>query len=108
MLFVDLLIGVGAANAIVELLRHDVRLQDLRDWADTAESFWAKVLSCGFCSSFHAGLIVAFIMLLPKLLGFPLWWITYCVALALALARYAQILNDVLHSYSRSPGRPDE
>jgi len=108
MTFTDLLIGVGATSALVELLRHDGRLAELRTWAATAESFWARALACPFCASHWAAIITACGLVLPYTLsGSWIFLPTYAVAVALAFTRYANLLSDATHGLSRSPQRPE-
>jgi hypothetical protein len=110
MLSVDLLIITLFTNAAVELLRHDVRLQDLRvRWNTTGTRLTSRVLRCGFCSSFWAAAL-AVCLVGPKV-AFPQHRVTlipYLLAAIFAAARAAQLLNDWGHRFSRSPRRPEE
>ena len=110
MTLTDLVIVILCTNALVELLRHDTRLSDLRILWQTSPDFWSRVLRCGFCSSFWAAFVTTFVLVGPRVV-FPEYRVTllpYLLAAGLAAARAAQLLNDRAHSFSRSPTRPED
>lgn len=104
MTFVDLLISCLAVNSIVELIRHDARLEEWRVYWYTTPYFWSRVLRCGFCTSYWAAIAVGLLYLVPEMLG-PGWPTSTgrLVVDILAFARAAQLLNDLTHRHQRYP-----
>lgn len=105
----DLIVAALATGAIVEGLRHGSLLSDLRVAWETTSTFTSRLLRCGFCSSYWAGAVAA--VLVGPHMVFPDFWpftFFYCVAVGLAAVRLANIINDLVHRFSRSPQRDEE
>jgi len=101
---VNLLIGILAVNSLVELLRHAHFLAEVRLFVETTPWWWCRMLRCGFCSSYHAALwAVAGPLILYETFPNPLTKILYWLIVSVALARAAQLLNDLTHGYQRFP-----
>lgn len=96
MQIIDLiLIGLATWQAI-EIYWHSPLFAEARAKAEEGSDEVSQVLQCPWCLSvWVAGIIALWVMLTPTLLHIPVW--------ALAASRLANILNDLTHSFNRTP-----
>jgi len=119
MSWIELLVLVLAVNEMIELLRHGEGpghlLARFRAFLDESSSGIARMLRCGFClAPWLGGALVCWLYwLLPNYYeatdhsppvdpqAIRLTWISLY---GLAIARAANLLNDVTHRWHRTPG----
>lgn len=99
----DFFILTLALWEILEIWRHGELFADWRAELELRDAWWARLLSCGFC-----------------LAPWAAWWLLACLALdhygppwvrqvdwlllqGFALARAANVLNDLLYARCRTP-----
>ncbi len=102
--FVVLILAIGQ---IIEIWQHSALFAGWRSWLDLYEDhWWGVMLRCPFC--FGVWLAV-FLVLVGY--GLPVWFslsaketaVVQFPLYALGALRAAQVLNDLTHSYCRTP-----
>lgn len=102
---VDVLLCVFATLGLTELVRHDVRVLTFIEWAkekwpsSRIVKFVTELQSCGFCLSHWAAAISIALLFVPYGKLFHVFF---------AVTRLANILNDALHKFSRTPNRKQQ
>jgi hypothetical protein len=107
---VDVLVGILCTGALTELVRHDGRLSEFRTKIATLDGglftrLLKGVIGCGYCLSHWMALVTIFLLILPRLL-WPNSTISLCiylVAVALAVTRGANLVNDIFKRHCRTP-----
>ena len=96
--WLELLIGVLAVAECIEVARHGSvwPFAGLRAWAQVSNVWLARLWRCGFCLApwTAAGILLAWGWQDPVSRG---------LIAALAVARAANLLNDLTYAYCRSP-----
>jgi hypothetical protein len=90
----DLLIVALAVWQIVEILHHSELFVELRAWTESGITIFDRIVQCPWCLSVHVGLW-AFILFHIPVLKLAIY--------AFAVSRLANVLNDLTHSFCRTP-----
>jgi len=105
----DLLVLGLATNYMLEAWRHGRIFVVLRARWQARSGFVADLLNCSFCLSPYAALLCAAVWYLGAgFLPYPWLIAARLPVLALAVARLANLINDVAHRYCRTPNRESE
>lgn len=97
--FVFLVVNALATWQIVEIWHHSAIMSGWRARTELWDNFFGDLLRCPFCLSLWVAAASVTLVQLPGWLG----CCTQTVLLAFAVARLANLGNDVFHGYCRTP-----
>lgn len=104
MTWLDVVIMILATNQAVETFHHGSLFAESRAKLEISEGFFAELLLCPFClSHWVAALTVGWYVVARWLVGETWELLALAPVYALAIARGAQLLNDVAHRRLRTP-----
>jgi hypothetical protein len=104
MLAIEFLILVLAAGQILEIWRHGEILREWRAWMEIAPlgEFVKTLTLCTFCFSVWIGWVTTFAYQ-PGVEGGIFLALIRFLFVGLAVARASNLLNDLTHSFCRTP-----
>lgn len=105
MLLTELIIAFLATWQIIEIIHHSYLLSGWRARVELIENWWWHgLLSCPFCMSpWVAWLVCALLLGVRYGLGLEIGWLILLPIYGLAVARLANLGNDVGHAWCRTP-----
>lgn len=102
MTMITLVIAALAVWQAVEVWHHGAIFASVRARLEVWDTFFSRLLHCPFCLS----LWVAWAAVLPPLLvpsGSGPWWAWRLFVYGLAVSRLANLANDLMHTWCRTP-----
>jgi len=95
----DFVITVFATAEVIEIWHHSHLFANLRAQVEVHDGFWSQLIKCPFCMAPWVALMLSVWEWAKNSNNFPVSLLVF----ALAAARAANLLNDLTHSFCRTP-----